>query len=93
MPGSTLSDEEVRLVKQWAIQDSEAPSEIARRLGRCKSTITRFLKKRSSPKQRGMKAGVARNRHALHIAPGNAQNVHVWTSQSAFVSTRLCCPG
>lgn len=58
MPGTTLSADEVRLVKQWAIQDSEAPSEIARRLGRNKSTITRFLKKRSPPKRRGVKVAV-----------------------------------
>ena len=55
MPGKTLSTDEVRLVKQWAVQDSEAPSEIARRLGRSKSTITRFLKQRSPPKRRGVK--------------------------------------
>ena len=55
MPGKTLSPDEVRLAKQWAIEGSEPPSEIARRLGRNKSTITRFLKHRLPPKRRGNK--------------------------------------
>jgi len=56
MPGTTMSEEEVRLAKKWAIQDDVAPSEIAERLGRDKSTITRLLKPRSRRQQRGRKA-------------------------------------
>ena len=67
MPGTTLSSDEVRLVKQWAIEDSVAPSEIAKRLKRNKSTITRFLKKRSVAKRRGAKAGVVNNRKAVLV--------------------------
>ena len=55
-------------MKKWAIQDSAAPSEIARRLGRNKSTITRFLKNRSAPKRRGNEVAGACSCHALHMA-------------------------
>ena len=56
MPGSTMSAEEIRLAKQWYSQDDESPKEIAERLGRAKSTITRLLVKRSPRKQGGPKA-------------------------------------
>jgi len=56
MTGATMSHEEVRLAKQWAVQDNVSPSAIAQRLGRNKSTITRLLKPGKSRKQRGRKA-------------------------------------
>ena len=43
MPGSPLSSEELRLAKMWYNEDGVAPSEIARRLRRTKSTITRAV--------------------------------------------------
>ena len=43
MPGSPLSSEELRLAKLWYNEDNVAPSEIARRLRRVKSTITRAV--------------------------------------------------
>jgi IS30 family transposase len=51
-----MSSDEVRLAKQWVVQDNLPPSEIAERLGRDKSTITRLLKPGSNRKQRGRKA-------------------------------------
>ena len=43
MPGSPLSSEELRPAKLWYNEDDVAPSEIARRLRRTKSTITRAV--------------------------------------------------
>ena len=43
MPGSPLSSEELRLAKLWYNEDNMAPSEIARRLRRVKSTITQAV--------------------------------------------------
>ena len=43
MAGSPLSSEELRLAKMWYNEDGVAPSEIARRLRRTKSTITRAV--------------------------------------------------
>ena len=43
MPGSPLSSEELRLAKLWYHDDDVVPSEIARRLRRNKSTITRAV--------------------------------------------------
>lgn len=77
MPGATLSADEVRLAKQWAIQDSEAPSEIARRLGRNKSTITRLLKKRSPPKRRGVKVGSLYLQCLAYLVLGHSHGVRV----------------
>lgn len=56
MTGSSLSSTEVGLAKSWAIQEGLAPSEIAERLGRDKSTITRLLRTTSKRKARGRKA-------------------------------------
>jgi IS30 family transposase len=55
MTGKSLSTEEVRLAKTWAVQENLPPSEIASRLGRNKSTITRLLKPRSTRTKRGRK--------------------------------------
>ena len=43
MPGSPFSSEELRLAKLWYNEDNVASSEIARRLRRVKSTITRAV--------------------------------------------------
>lgn len=51
-----MTTEEIRLAKNWFIQDDESPKDIAERLGRYKSTITRLLVKRTPRKQRGPKA-------------------------------------
>jgi len=56
MPGKALSADEIRLAKQWAVQDGVAPSAIAGRLGRDKATITRLLKPGKLRKPRGRKA-------------------------------------
>jgi IS30 family transposase len=40
--GLQLTEEELRLAKQWYV-DGHAPSEIASRLGRNKSTLTRHI--------------------------------------------------
>ena len=42
MVGLQLTEEELRLAKQWYV-DGHAPSEIASRLGRNKSTLTRHI--------------------------------------------------
>ena len=49
MPGKQLTDELVAYIRQWRFDegDSLAPSVIARRLGRNKSTIMRHLGKKS----------------------------------------------
>jgi len=47
MPGTRLSSEEIRLAKQWYVEDEETPAIIAERLGRDKSTLTRLLIKRA----------------------------------------------
>ena len=45
MPGKPLDAKEIELVKKWVVEEV-APSEIAERLGRNKSTITRKIKSR-----------------------------------------------
>lgn len=55
MPGAVLSMEEQRLAKEWYVNDSVAPGEIAKRLKRDKSTITRLLCKRLPRKKLGRK--------------------------------------
>jgi transposase len=52
-----MSDEEIRLAKKWYEEDNLAPSDIADRLGRNKSNVTRLLvlqaprKKQGAPKK------------------------------------------
>ena len=55
MPGTVLSEEELRLAKDWYVNGSVAPREIAKRLKRNKSTITRLLCKRLPRKKLGRK--------------------------------------
>ena len=55
MPGSILSSKELRLAKLWYSEDNEAPSEIARRLRRAKSTITRAVVQELPHGSRGRK--------------------------------------
>lgn len=59
MPGTSLSSEEIRLVKQWAFQEDVAPSEIATRLKRDKTTINRELKRHRRGKARQKRGRVA----------------------------------
>ena len=52
-PGfKTLSDDEIRLAKKW-YTESVPPSEIAKRLGRAKSTLTQLFVKQVSRRSRG----------------------------------------
>ena len=53
MPGTSLSSEEVRLAKDWYVNEGLAPSAIALRLKRNKSTLTRILYAKGARKQRG----------------------------------------
>ena len=62
-----MSAEEIRMAQKWYIEDEESPKEIAERLGRDKSTITRLLVKRAPRKQRGPKAHVLTNICRAHI--------------------------
>ena len=55
MVGRSLSQEEVRLARQWYLVDNLSPKDNATRLGRDKSTLTRFLVKRAPRKPRGRK--------------------------------------
>ena len=60
MPGKQLTDEEVAYIRQCRFDEGEslAPSIIARRLGRNKSTITRYLGKKSVGKwKKGVEKG------------------------------------
>ena len=58
MPGATLSSEEVRLIEKWSKEEKIVPSDIASRLDRDKSTITRHLAMKSSRKvKRGEQKG------------------------------------
>ena len=60
MPGKQLTDELVAYIRQWRFDegDSLAPSVIARRLGRNKSTIMRHLGKKSGGKwKKGVEKG------------------------------------
>ena len=50
-----MTTTEVQLAKAWFVNDGEKPSEIARRLGRDKSTITRLLIKRRPRNAQGRK--------------------------------------
>ena len=56
MPGTDLSEEEIRLAKDWKINDGVAPSQIAKLLKRNKSTITRLFRARTPRKTRGPNA-------------------------------------
>ena len=51
-----LSEEELRLARTWYAVDGESPREIARRLGRDKSTLTRLLVKRTPRKSQGRRS-------------------------------------
>ena len=55
MPGTPLSAEELRLAKVWYHDDEEDPAEIARRLRRVKSTITRAVVQELARGGRGRK--------------------------------------
>ena len=59
MPGTVLSDEEIRLAKDWYVNDSVVPGEIAKRLKRNKSTITRLLCQRLKRKKLGRKPALS----------------------------------
>jgi hypothetical protein len=48
-----MSEEEIRLAKAWYNDDNEAPSDIAERLGRDKSVITRLLVKKVVRQKQG----------------------------------------
>ena len=48
-----MSEEEVRLAKQWYDQEHVAPSEIAARLGRSKTSMTRLLVQQKPRKKQG----------------------------------------
>ena len=50
-----MSAAEVALAKKWYVEDSESPREIARRLGRSKSTLTRLLIQRKARQRQGRK--------------------------------------
>ena len=50
-----MSAAEIALAKKWYVEDSESPREIARRLGRSKSTLTRLLIQRKVRKRQGRK--------------------------------------
>lgn len=52
-----LSADEIRLAKAWYDQDEE-PSEIAERLGRSKSTLTRLLVKGAARKSQGRRSAL-----------------------------------
>ena len=54
---TTLSADEIRLAKAWYDQDEE-PSEIAERLGRSKSTLTRLLVKGAARKSQGRRSAL-----------------------------------
>ena len=55
MVWAKLSPEEIRLARVWYSQDNVAPSDIATRLKRDKSTLTRLLCKRAERKPQGRK--------------------------------------
>ena len=48
-----MTEDEVRLARRWFVEDDIQPSEIAERLGRDKSTLTRLLVKRRTLKKQG----------------------------------------
>ena len=53
-----MSADEVRLIKQWTVEEELPSSHIAKRLKRDKSTITRFLAMRSTRKvKKGQQKG------------------------------------
>ena len=53
-----MSADEIRLIKRWTVDEELLPSEIAQRLGRDKSTITRFLGNKGKRKvRRGQQKG------------------------------------
>ena len=56
MVGTTMSPEEIRLAKEWKFKEDLAPSDIAARLNRNKSTITRLFSPRAQRKTRGRRA-------------------------------------
>ena len=67
------------MARRWFVEDDLAPSEIAERLGRDKSTLTRLLVKRRAVKRQGQPAAftedqkkllVDRMRHMVEKADG-----------------------
>ena len=50
-----MSAAEIVLAKRWFVEYNESPREIARRLGRSKSTLTRLLIQRDARKRQGRK--------------------------------------
>lgn len=54
-----MSQEEMRLARRWYVEEELAPSDIARRLGRNKSTLTRLLVKRVARKTLGRKRALS----------------------------------
>ena len=56
MVGTTMSPEEIRLAKEWKLKEDLAPSDIAARLNRNKSTITRLFSPSAQRKTRGRRA-------------------------------------
>ena len=50
-----MTSTEVTLAKKWYLEDGERPSEIARRLSRDKSTLTRLLVQRKPQRTQGRK--------------------------------------
>ena len=50
-----MTSTEITLAKKRYVEDGESPKEIARRLGRSKSTLTRLLVQRRARKSQGRK--------------------------------------
>ena len=59
MPGTVMSQEELRLAKDWYVNDDVTPAEIAKRLKRNKSTMTRLLCLRRPRKKLGRKPALS----------------------------------
>ena len=55
MVWTKMADSEVKLARRWFVEDGESTGEIARRLGRDRSTVTRLLVKRLPRKVQGRK--------------------------------------
>ena len=55
MPGKPLSEDEVRLAKDWYMNDDMTPSAIGKQLRRDKSTINRLIADKFKKKKTGRK--------------------------------------
>ena len=94
MPGKHLSEDEVRLAKDWYMNDDMKPSAIGKQLRRDKSTINRLIADKFKKKKTGRKVMLSEaqvhalaNRLELMIKKANGEYEVTWL----MLKTRARC--